>query len=511
MGIFFLKHKLAICLFVIFLIALIVRFLYFPNNVHFSFDQARDSFTSLELLKGDLKLIGPPSFLSNKLFPGPLIFYLYAPIYLLFHKSPEAASAFFRVWNALGVFLVFPIASILFNKRVGIITAILFAISYEQSQYSIFLSHQPLAVITVLLFYLGLCLYLFLKKPWGILLSVLGLGLSIQFHYGFAYLVPAFIAFFIFFRKKIITVKIKWIVLSILIFIATTSSFILTELKYRFMINLILQYPNSSGSHFFSGVHFRETLFIINRFLHDSFLVNYQITPFLGILLLIITIYLYRQKQTREKILFLIIWFVFGLSLYIFSGVYSYYYSPATSVSLLIFVSYLINKLFSSGKVILSILILVIVITNNLFSISTINPNGLNSDMVIQPGMTTSNQRRVLDYIYYQLQGQPFAVGALTVPLSINTTWDYLFNWYGKEEYGYLPVWIGPKAEGYPGNLTTINSRSNLPKKQFLIIEPTIGIRKFDIDNFLRVEGYFTKIVEEKKFGTISVQLREPY
>ncbi len=505
------NKRLYSLLLLIFILALIVRFLYFPDNVHFSFDQARDSFTSLEILKGHLKLIGPPSFLSNKLFPGPLIFYLYAPIYLIFHKSPEAASAFFRIWNALGVFLIFYIGSILFNKRVGIIAAILFALSYEQSQYAIFLSHQPLAVISVLLFYLGLSLYIFQKKPWGILLSVLGLGLSIQFHYGFAFLIPTFIAYFILFRKKVVRVKIKWIILSILVFIATTFSFVLTELKYKFVSNLILQYPDNTNSHFFSGIHLRETLFTINRFLHDLFIVNYRITPFLGIVLLITAIYLFKQKQIKDKIIFLTIWFVFGLSLYIFSGVSSYYYSPATSVSLLIFVSYLISKLFSKGKNLWGIFTLFIIILSNLFSISTINPNGLNSDMVIQPGMTTSNQRQALDYIYLQSQNQPFAVGGLTVPLSINTTWDYLFNWYGREKYGYLPVWIGPKAEGYPGSLKTINSRSNLPKKQFLIIEPTIGIRKFDIDNFLRVEGYFTKIVEEKKFGTISVQLRKPY
>src|SRR3990167_8370458 len=134
-------------IFLIFLLAVAIRFLYFPDNVYFAYDQARDSYTALEILKGDIKLIGPPSFLSNKIFPGPLIFYIYAPIYLIFNNSPEAASAFFRIWNALGVFLVFCIGSILVNKRVGIIAAIFFAFSYEQSQYSLFLSHQPLAVI----------------------------------------------------------------------------------------------------------------------------------------------------------------------------------------------------------------------------------------------------------------------------------------------------------------------------------------------------------------------------
>lgn len=504
---FFLKQRLILF---IFFAAIIVRFLYFPDNVYFAFDQARDSFTSLEILKGDFKLIGPPSILSDKLFPGPLIFYLYAPIYLFFHKSPEAASAFFRLWNAFGVFLVFAIGSILFNKRVGIITAIFFTFSYEQSQYSLFLSHQPLAVVTVLLFYLGLILYLFQGKPWGILLTALGLGLSIQFHYGYIFLIAVFIIYLILFRKRVEFFKIKWIFLSSLLFALTISTFVLTELKYHFFSNLIFN-SISSKVYFFSGLYPQETLFIINRFLHDSFLANYQITPLLGLSFVFAAMYLFFLRRLRDKMIFLIIWFVLGLSLYFFSGVPSYYYSAATSVSLLIFTAYLIDRLLFAGKILLSSLIIFIIIVNNLSSILTINPLGLNSDMVIQPGMLTSSQKRALDYIYFQSQGQPFAVGGLTVPLSINTTWSYLFEWYGQEKYDYLPLWIGPAASGYTGNLKVITARSKLPKKQFLIIEPATGIREGDKEKFFREEGYFTQVIEEKEFGTITVQLRQPY
>lgn len=507
----FLNYKFFLLSIFIFLAANIVRFLYFPDNVYFSFDQARDSFTSLGILKGDLKLIGPPSFLSDKLFAGPLIFYLYAPIYLFFNKNPEAVSAFLRIWNALGVFLVFYIGSILFNKRVGIIASLFFAFSYEQTQYSLFLSHQPLAVITVLLFYLGLSLYLFQRKPWGTVLAAVGLGLSIQFHYGYIFLAAVFITCLILFKNRIESFKIKWVFLSFLIFILTTTTFILTELKYHFLSSLILEYSPTTKAQFFSGLHFQKTLFIINRFLHDSFLANYQFTPLLGVSFVLAVIYLFCQKQPRERAIFLMIWFVFGLSLYLFSGVSSYYYSAATSVSLLIFISYLIDKLFSAGKILLSSLIVFVIVVNNLLSIFTINSQGLNSDMAIQPGMLTSSQKKVLDYVYLQAKGEPFAVGALTVPLSINTTWSYLFDWYGKEKYGYLPLWIGPTASGYAGNLKVIDAKSKLPEKQFLIIEPTTGIREGDKENFFREEGYFTKVMEEKKFGTITVQLRQPY
>lgn len=502
------KNIFLFYLLLIFLAANIVRFLYFPDNVYFSFDQARDSFTSLGILKGDLKIVGPPSFLNDKIFPGPLIFYLYALIYF-FDKSPEVASAFFRIWNSLGIFLVFFIGSILFNRRTGIIAAIFFAFSYEQSQYSLFLSHQPLAVISILLFYLGLSLYLFQKKPWGLLFTTLGLGLSMQFHYGYIFLAAVLITYALIFRERIKSLQIKWIFISLLVFITTISTFILAELKYHFLSDLIF---HSSGPkmQLFSGLHFQETLFVINRFLHDSFLANYLFTPILGLVFLTAIIFLFCQKQMRNRTIFLIIWFAFGLSLYFLSGVSSYYYGAATSVSLLLLSSYFINKLFHFSKF-FSLLIIFAVITNNLFSISTINLKGLNSDMAIQPGMLTSSQKKVLDYAYHKAEGRPFAVNALTVPLYVNTTWSYLFQWYGQQKYGYVPFWIGPTASGYAGNLKVINARSELPEKQFLIIEPTTGIREIDKENFFREEGYFTKIAEEKTFGTIIIQLRQLY
>lgn len=504
----FKRNIYLILLFFIFVAALTIRFLYFPDNVYFAFDQARDAFTSLNILKGDFKLIGPPSFLNKQLFPGPLILYIYAPIYYFFDKSPEAVSAFFRIWNALGVFLVFSIGRVLFNKRIGILAALFFAFSYEQSQYALFLSHHPLAVITVLLFYLGLCLYIFQKKPEGAIMIAGGLGLSIQFHYGYAFLIATLITYLSIFRKKLLPLPNKWLLLSMLTFFITISSFVLAEIKYRFLTGLIL-YP-SANKPVFSGIHLKETVPVVNRFLHDTFLADYKFIPFIEIILILLVIQLFSKERQQNKVVFLIIWFIFGLSLYLLSGVSSYYYSAATTVSLLILVSYFLDKLFSRRNILLGSLLILAVIVNNLFPILHYNPQGLNSDMAIQPAMLTSSQRQALDYMYQKSSGKPFAVGALTVPLNINVTWSYIFEWYGQKTYRYLPFWIGPTTEGYAGNLKVINARSGLPKIQFIIIEPTVGIREIDKTNFFRLESYFTKVIEEKDFGTITVQLRQP-
>jgi len=228
------SNRYIIYLTLIFVFAVIIRFLYFPQNVYFSYDQARDFYFAQDILKGDIRLIGPPSAANQNLFPGPLPLYIYAFIQLLFGKSPEIMSIFFRIYNALGVFLVFMIVAKLFNKRVALLSSILYTISYEQSQYSLIMSHQPLAVLSVLVFYLGLTMLIFKRKPIGLPILAFGLGLSIQFHYVYVFLLPILLINYLVFRQGLPKITGKYLTHSTLIFLATISTYIIAEFKFKF-------------------------------------------------------------------------------------------------------------------------------------------------------------------------------------------------------------------------------------------------------------------------------------
>lgn len=73
---------------IIFLLAVIIRFLYFPNNIYFAFDQARDAFVVQELLQGNLRLVGPTTLIEG-LFHGALYYYIFAPFYFFGGGNPE--------------------------------------------------------------------------------------------------------------------------------------------------------------------------------------------------------------------------------------------------------------------------------------------------------------------------------------------------------------------------------------------------------------------------------------
>ncbi|MBI4036382.1 hypothetical protein HY386_00700 [Candidatus Daviesbacteria bacterium] len=486
---------------IIFLLAVLSRFLYFPEDLYFAFDQARDGFKSLEVVNGDIKIIGPPSAASDKIFAGPLIYYIFGPIYFLGNNNPEVVSAFLRVWNSLGVFLVIGIGWILFNKWVGFLAGFFYAISYEASQYSLFLSHQPMASVTVLLFYLGLALFIFKKIQWGLTLSFLGLGLSIQFHFVYTLLMVVLILFFIIFKKHY-QFSLKHIFYAVTIFLITSSTFILAEAKFQF--RFLRTFFEGGGFKFYP----QAATYSMKRFLHDNILASDVLLWIVGLLLTGALIYFLKKKEVKFPIIFLMVWFLVGVSPYLLSGTNSYYYSAAANVSLLLFISYVIYYLLST-KILLALLILIAVSVNNLYLIINNNPKGVNREFIIQPGMLLTSEKLVLDYIYQKAQGRFFAVNGLTVPLGVNTTWSYLFEWYGQQKYGYLPVWGMEVALGFPGHLKVETKRSNLPDKRFTILEPTVGIRDVDIKKFFQEENFFSKVVEEKKFGTIAVQYRQ--
>src|SRR3989344_6707390 len=131
----------------IFFLALFLRLLYFPQNVYFGNDQARDAYYSYEVLSGNLKVVGPGMTFSKHLHHGVLFYYLMAPVYYLAQGSPYVPALVILLLNALGTFIVFLIGKNIFNHKVGLWATFLYAISFEQTQYASFFSHPGMALI----------------------------------------------------------------------------------------------------------------------------------------------------------------------------------------------------------------------------------------------------------------------------------------------------------------------------------------------------------------------------
>jgi len=497
-------------LLLIFIAAVGLRFLYFPDNIYFGYDQARDAFISKELLQGHLKIIGPTTSLPG-LNHGALFYYIFAPVYFVSQFDPTGLSVFLRIYNALGVFLIFFIGKNLFNKWVGIISALLFAFSYEQTQYALFMTHPTLAVISVLTFYLGLSILLFKQKSYGLPVALLGFGLSFQFHFLLAYLGLILLLILGIFWRRIPKLNVRIVLYSLLALSLSLSTFAVAEVRFGFsgIKNLI-----SSSSNFASGSApapmggIEGVKFAAQRYVEDNIFYSNNLSLVILLILLSISIYFLRFKKDRDQIAFLLIWFIVGLFSYFINETSLYFYGIGTSISLLILTAMFVNKIFIKFKA-AAVVLVIIILVSNLGMIIKNNGTGPNKEINVQLGMLLSDEKKVIDYMYSQAGGEPFAVNAFSMPLYINTTWSYLFEWYGQKKYGYLPVWGGKAAEGYHGNIVINNSRTTLPDKRFLVAEPVRGIEHLEKD-FMIEEGYFTDILETRQFGKIRVNSQKP-
>lgn len=107
-----------------------------------------------------------------------------------------------------------------------------------------------------------------------------------------------------------------------------------------------------------------------------------------------------------------------------------------------------------------------------------INPLFGKSNTLHEPSVY-KNQLGVIDYIYSQAQGKQFKYTLYTPPVN-DYTYTYLFDWYGKNRYGYTP--------------------QNTAKLFFLILEP-------DRENPKRLTDWLTI---RKNDGVIQTQKTLP-
>lgn len=506
------EKKLGLLLVVIFIFAIFLRFLYFPQNIYFGFDQARDLYAAAEIIKGNPKLVGPPTTFAG-LNHGVLYYYLYAPFYLIGDGDPAYIAAMLRVLNAAGVFLIFLLSTILFNKYVGLISAFLFAISFEQTQFALYFNHPSFAVISILIMFLGLAILIFGKKNYGLIIALLGLGLSIQFEFLLTYLIVPFIAILFFFRKSLPSFNTKWLLFGLGIFVLSVSTFILAEIKFSFkLLPAVMQLLFGTQEKSIPNI-IQMYLFEMGQIIKFNLTGDTEFKIIIGVVLIILLLTLLRSSVKKQTI-FLSIWFFSVVIIYIISGegdisaeVIQYHPNVGISLSLIIFTSYLLYNL-GRKSYLVALVIISFISFSNFSLIEKNNPYGSIPEINAQSFMILSDEKKVLDYIYTESKSDQLAVKSITMPFYVNTTWSYLFEWYGKKKYGYLPVWNGKNALGFPGNLKVEDAQDKAPSKRFLIIEPVRGIPIYLIDDYLREENYFSDIDKEVEIGKFKVQVR---
>lgn len=498
----FLRNKDFVILLVIFVIGFILRTYNLHEHFIFAYDQGRDAQRIFDLVhNSDIKLVGPETDIQG-IFNGPLFYYLLAIVSFLTKFNVVGNVYFMTIVNLSGLFLVYYWAKLLFNNKVGLLAALFWSLSYEQANYARYLSNASFMSIATLIFFIGLTLFLFRKKNIGLYVSVIGLGLAMQFNIYLGFLIAFYpLCYFVF--KPIVSAKTR-ISTFILIGIVLLP-FLLVELKFNFAsIQALIQYMDKQSN----MVNIVENISVyLLRLSETTYYSVFSFNNFLSLLLLCFFLW-YNMKVTkkRQELIFLYMCVFSTLPLFAFhSGVLTVpvINSTITGPLALLFGLSFYNLLAGGMSGIFIAGIFVIVLSNlNLY----VKDNFTNVRLLLKNPLLYSDEKEVIDFIYKSSEKKPFSVCAMTNPLFINTLWSYLFMTYGKSTYGTVPFWSGQKQyvtnyRGLPYDTTHLNNR-------YLILEPPIGLPDHALKTTIYLEDKQSLIDEERKYNEIRVQKR---
>lgn len=477
------------------MIGFTLRIINLHDNFFFGYDQARDMQRIYDIIYShDLKMVGPETDIPG-VFNGPLLYYLLLPAYLLSHFDPNAGVILLVLINLLGAVLVYLAGKTLFNPKVALLAGFFWAISYLQVNYGRYLSNTGLMPVFTLLFFYGLALYVVRKKTIGLMISVIGLALSIHVAFYFIYLG---LFYLIYFRP----LKPKVLATNILVGGLLLLPFIVAELKFRFLgMRSLFEYFLGQTKPAMVSAQLSHYVQNLSASIYNSFFsLNLFLAFFIFVLL---ALYVYQKKKSQE-VSFLFVWLFSTLPLFAFqSGVVngaSIHSSMLGALTLL--VSLAIYFLYKEKRYLFAVGLFLMIIVSNLFLFA--KENFISGRIFAYQYMFYGQEKDLIDYTYREAKGKPFSICALTNPLFINTLWSALYKFYGEKTYRYLPFWSG--QEQY-------QNKTFLPydKKQeirYLILEPPTGIQPVAVKATIYLEDQVSTVYEVKKFGNLEVQKR---
>jgi len=472
---------------IILLLAYILRIYRIGELLGFHYDQGRDALVIWDLLyKGKMFLIGPTTGLAG-VFRGPFYYYLIAPFYFLGQGNPIYPTIFLIFTAVLAIWLMYYLVSKFQDKQSALIAIILASFSYYMIWASRWLSNPtPMLLLSMILVW---AMYLVLKQKqygWYVIALVTGLSLFSFGSSGEFFYIPAILIFlFLNWKNRPNT---KTLFVSLILFIFTFSPLLIFDIKHDGILR------NGIVNNFVEEKSFvlptKSLLENRTRFYYESFSTKIfhsreKTEMVLLTILLISFIYLlpslYKNKFSRI-ILILLISPLLGL--YFYQGnnnnFYEYYLTGYYMIYIML-TSLVLGKLWQKnylGKIFVIIFMLVF-LRNNYYPLNTKlldKSDGPNSIAFI-------NQLEAVDYLAYDSTGNKFNVDVYVPPV-ISYSYDYLFKWKGviqEENQVKLLYTLYEEDPPHPERL-----------KAWLDRQKGIG-----------------KVIEETKFGAITVQRRE--
>lgn len=417
-------------------------------NIAFDYDQYEDQFYTYTIaVDHNPAIIGRAVYGDPRLHHGVFYYYYNLPPFLLSGGNPLASAYWNNFFNAATLFIIFILSKLMFKKNLpGLIAAAIVASSFEFNKFSNWLTIDTVAIFLVPLFFLGLWNY-YLNRKWGLILFSIALGLSIQTDLSLLYLTPIFLIYWVILKPKVPDLRL--LLFSILCFLATISTLILTEIKLNFAgVKTLLNFSTIFGSAIRLSYEERFNLFFedfLRNFTNNLLPQKADLGIFLAGGIILTVLYQLFSKQTskpEKKGIYFLLLFLFAPAITLLIGYHNQpWFLIGLPPAIALIAGYAIYKL--NNPFLIAAIMFLVVGSNTTMILQRPNEAYKLFDNIYDSTSYLKFQLQVVDYTYRQSGGAPFAINAVTYPLYYNGMWAYLYHWYGKSHYGYSPGWLG--------------------------------------------------------------------
>lgn len=481
------------------------------GNFLFNMDNARDMVDVREMVvTGKFRLIGPTSGIEG-FFNGPGWYYLLAIPFILTAGNPYGAIIFMVVLWAIGGFFLLKMLS-----RFGNLAVLLGGMVWISSNYIMLATlysynPNPVVLLTPLFIYL-LEKYINTNSLfYGVGAWILG-GLFFNFEMAFGIFIPAifFVSLVVSGKKHIIHGKNFWI--GFAFFIMLLMPQILFELRHDFfMTKSVMNYLRngaSSGSSILSRLENAKSTYLGAL---SGTMMNWELLSRLTVFAWILALLKIIKNRKFEKDTLLVITMLFLIIPPLFHILLPIKVMPwhlgGTMAAAIIFIGIMLSRLAGLGGLgrLFSLFLSVSVV---IYAVNNLELPKMFDKKVSQDAAVFRNETAAVDYVYRQAQGKNFRV-YVYLPSVIDYPYQYLFWWYGKNKYGFLPA----DYAYLPGKPEYINDKEKLngitgPEDSgltFLIKQPdTIGQLHLWENSFSHLP-----ILTSEKVGPLIIETRK--
>lgn len=410
------------------------------GNFLFLKDQGRDMMAVKSIVvERHLTLIGPYTSLQAT-FQGPLYYYLLAIPFLIFGGDPKGGVYLMLLLSLASIFLGYWLASKLFSRRVGLMTALVFAVSPGAAAAATFIwNPHPMILLMTVYVYFFLKMFTEEDRKYG---WWTGLFLGLMCHFQIALALPLTVATLltlVLAKPKIVLNKKFYLLLSAVLLMLSPLIFFdfrHEHLTSRSIISLLQGETQglSGGSEPYGKILKGHLISFWNLFLSSYTdlgrlrkVVAY-FTIFSGLFF-----FLKRRDLSFKRLVLLPLVLFLVYSLYPFQ-IWGWYLLGLYPIFIFI-LGYILGRLLEiKGLKWIPILVGVSLILASVSKLKTLyfNPPDYGGTSKIRGKLDA------IDYIYKDAEDQEFNVLVFT-PVVLTDAYDYLFWWHGQDQYGYLP------------------------------------------------------------------------